>query len=350
MGFQITVEPGRHVFEAGADEPILDAALRHGLMVPYGCRDGVCGACRSKVLSGQVDHGKIPPVGLGPAEREAGYALLCCARAQSNVVIEAKEMRSSAEIPVKTLPARVEKMTLAAPDVMLLELKLPASERLQFLAGQYIDILLKDGRRRAFSLANAPHDDARLQLHIRRIPGGHFTEHVFTAMRERDLLRINGPHGGFFLREDSARPILLIAGGTGFAPVKAIVEHALAEESQRPMTIYWGGRRREDLYLNTLGEGWMRTHAHIRYTPVLSESAQDDEWAGRTGLVHLAAMQDIPDLSAHQVYVCGAPAMVAAARRDFVGQCGLPEHEFFADAFEYAGDAKAPRVLSNRTD
>ncbi|MPN23613.1 Na(+)-translocating NADH-quinone reductase subunit F [bioreactor metagenome] len=155
---------------------------------------------------------------------------------------------------------------------------------------------------------------------------------------------------GFFLREDSARPILLIAGGTGFAPVKAIVEHALAEESQRPMTIYWGGRRREDLYLNTLGEGWMRTHAHIRYTPVLSESAQDDEWTGRTGLVHLAAMQDIPDLSAHQVYVCGAPAMVAAARRDFVGQCGLPEHEFFADAFEYAGDAKAPRVLSNRTD
>ncbi len=346
MGFQITVEPGRHTFEADADEPILEAALRHGLMVPYGCRDGICGACRSKVLSGQVDHGKIPPVGLGPAEREAGYALLCCAKAQSDIVIEARELRSSGEIQVKTLPARIEKMTLAAPDVMLLELKLPASDRLQFLAGQYIDILLKDGRRRAFSLANAPHDDARLQLHIRRVPGGRFTEHVFTAMKERDLLRINGPHGSFFLREEpanSARPILLVAGGTGFAPVKAIVEHALAEETQRPMTIYWGGHRREDLYLNALGEGWAREHAHIRYIPVLSEPENGDGWTGRTGLVHLAAMQDFPDLSAHQAYVCGAPAMVAAARRDFVGQCGLPEQEFFADAFDFSREAKAPR-------
>ena len=350
MAFQISVEPSRQVFEADADEPILEAALRHGLMVPYGCRDGVCGACRSKVLSGQVDHGKIPPVGLGPAERESGYALLCCARAQSDVVIETRELRSSGDIPVKTLPARVEKMTLATPDVMLLELKLPASERLQFLAGQYIDILLKDGRRRAFSLANAPHDDARLQLHIRRIPGGHFTEHVFTAMKERDLLRINGPHGSFFLREESARPILLVAGGTGFAPIKAIVEHAIAEGMQRPMTIYRGARRRPDLYLNALADGWMREHAAIRYIPVLSEPTADDGWAGRTGLVHLAAMHDNPDFSAHQVYVCGAPAMVAAARRDFVGQCGLPEHEFFADAFEFAGDAKASKVLSNSAD
>ena len=348
MGFQITVEPSRHVFEAGADEPILEAALRHGLMVPYGCRDGVCGACRSKVLSGQVAYGKIPPVGLGPAERESGYALLCCARAQSDVVIEARELRSSGEIPVKTLPARVEKMTLAAPDVMLLELKLPARERLQFLAGQYVDILLKDGRRRAFSLANAPHDDARLQLHVRRIPGGHFTEHVFTTMKERDLLRINGPHGGFYLREDSAKPILLVAVGTGFAPIKAIVEHAIAEGMQRPMTIYWGGRRRPDLYLSALAGGW--TQEHIRYVPVLSEPAPDDSWAGRTGLVHLAAMQDFPDLSGHQAYVCGSPAMVAAARRDFVGQCGLPEHEFFADAFEFAGDANATNVLRNNAD
>ena len=339
MGFQITVEPGRHVFEAGADEPILDAALRHGLMVPYGCRDGVCGACRSKVLSGQVDHGKIPPVGLGPSEREAGYALLCCARAQSNVVIEAREVRSSAEIPVKTLPARVEKMTLAAPDVMLLELKLPASERLQFLAGQYIDILLKDGRRRAFSLANAPHDDARLQLHIRRIPGGHFTEHVFTAMKERDLLRINGPHGTFFLREDSRKPMLLVAGGTGFAPIKAVVEHAIATGTARPMALYWGARREEDLYLRTFAEGWAERHPRFRFVPVLSEP--DATWSGRTGLVHAAAMRDVPDLSGHQAYVCGAPAMVAAARRDFVGQCGLPEEEFIADAFEFASDAKA---------
>ncbi len=339
MGFKITVQPSRHTFQAEAGESILDAALRQGLMLPYGCRDGACGACRGKVLSGSVDFGKAQEYALAPADRDAGFALFCCAKPKENLVIEARELRSSQDIPVKTLPARVEKMTLAAPDVMILELKLPASERLQFLAGQYIDILLKDGRRRAFSLANAPHDGTRLQLHIRRVSGGQFTNHVFTTMKERELLRINGPHGSFFLREDSDKPMLLIAGGTGFAPIKAIIEHAIAENQQRPMTLYWGGRRREDLYLADLAEGWARTHSHFRFVPVLSEPAQDDRWTGRNGFVHAAAMQDFPDLSSHQVYVCGAPVMVAAARRDFVGQCRLPEEEFIADSFEFSSDA-----------
>ena len=221
---------------------------------------------------------------------------------------------------------------------MLVELKLPASERLQFLAGQYIEILLKDGLRRAFSLANAPHDDSSLQLHVRLIPGGKFTEHVFNGLKERDLLRINGPHGGFFLREDSEKPMLLIAGGTGFAPIKAIVEHAIAEKSQRTISLYWGGRGTADLYLLNLAEQWPQTHPNIRFIPVLSDSPESAKWLGRTGLVHKAAKQDFPDLSAHQVYVCGSPAMVAAARRDFVGQCHLPENEFFADSFEFASD------------
>lgn len=348
MVFQISVRPGAHGFQSGPDETILDAALRQGLILPYGCRDGACGACRGKVLAGEVEHGKAQSHALSDDDRRAGFALFCCAEARSDLEIEVRELRSSRDLPVKTLPARVQKMTRAAPDVMIVELKLPASERLQFLPGQYIEILLKEGRRRAFSLANAPHDDACLQLHIRHVPGGLYTDHVFSAMKERDILRFNGPHGSFYLREDAAQPIVLVAGGTGFAPIKAIVEHVIAEKTCRPMTIYWGGRTAADLYLLPLAETWAREHAHIRFVPVLSDAPPGDGWAGRTGLVHVAAMQDWPDLSGHQVYVCGSPPMVAAARRDFVGQCGLPEHEFFADSFEFANDAAGERSPSTR--
>lgn len=338
MSFQVSIQPSRHEFQAEADETILEAALRQGLTLPYGCRDGACGACRGQVISGTIDHGKAQAHALSEADRAAGFALFCCARAQSDLTVECKEVRSLQDVPVKTLPARVQKLTRAAADVMIVELKLPASERLQFLAGQYIDILLKDGKRRAFSLANAPHDDACLQLHIRHVPGGEFTGHVFNGMKERDILRFNGPHGTFFLREDSDKPIVLVAGGTGFAPIKAIVEHAIAENCQRPMTIYWGGRRQADLYLQQLAEQWAAEHSHIQFIPVLAEGAPEDGWTGRTGLVHHAAMQDFADLSGHQVYVCGAPGMVAAARRDFLSRCKLPDDEFFADSFDFAND------------
>ncbi|MFT3847973.1 MAG: CDP-6-deoxy-delta-3,4-glucoseen reductase [Propionivibrio sp.] len=348
MPFQISVQPGTHGFQSESDETILDAALRHGLLLPYGCRDGACGSCRGKVLSGEVDHGQAQPHALNDDDRRAGFALFCCAKAKSDLEIEVRELRSARELPIKTLPARVQKMTRIAPDVMIVELKLPATERLQFLPGQYIEILPKERRRRAFSLANTPHDDACLQLHIRHVPGGFYTEHVFSTMRERDILRINGPHGSFYLREDSNKPIVLVAGGTGFAPIKAIVEHAIAEQLSRPMTIYWGGRAKADLYLRPLAESWVREHAHIHFVPVLSDAAQSDEWAGRNGLVHVAAMQDWPDLSGHQVYVCGSPAMVAAARRDFVGKCRLPENEFFADSFEFANDAVGERSPSTK--
>ena len=334
MGFQVTVLPSQHGFQAEAGETLLDAALRQGVLLPYGCRDGGCGACRAKVLSGEVEQREARADVLSESERDDGVALLCCTRARSDVTIESRELSAAQLIPARTLPARVEKLTRAAPDVMLIELKLPASERLQFLAGQYIDILLKDGRRRAFSLANAPHDDARLQLHVRHMPGGVFTEQVFGTMKERDILRFNGPHGSFFVREDSDRPLLLVGGGTGFAPIKAIVEHLIAERCTRPMAVYWGGRTRADLYLLELAERWAQ--AGVRFVPVLSDAPASDAWTGRSGLVHQAAMQDYPDLSGFQAYVCGSPAMVAAARRDFVAQCGLPEDEFFADSFELA--------------
>lgn len=345
MSFQVSIQPSQHTIQAEADETILDAALRQGLTLPYGCRDGACGACRGQVLAGAIDHGKAQPHALSAADRAAGFVLLCCAKAQSDLTIQCKEVRSLQDIPVKTLPARVQKLTRAAADVIIVDLKLPASERLQFLAGQYIDILLKDGKRRAFSLANAPHDDGCLQLHIRHVPGGLFTGHVFTEMKERDILRFNGPHGTFFLREDSSKPILLVAGGTGFAPIKAIVEHAIAEKSERPIDIYWGGRGRADLYLAQLAEQWAAGHAHIRFAPVLAEP--DAEWTGRRGLVHESVMQDFPDLSGHQVYVCGAPGMIVAARRDFLSRCKLPDDEFFADSFDFAND---PQNKPNKPD
>src|SRR5574343_1685907 len=337
MSYQITVQPSGRQFVAEADETILDAALRQGLTMPYGCKDGACGACKGHVQSGSVDHGKAQPHALKDDEKAAGMALYCCAKPQTDLVIECKQITSGSQIPVKTLPARIEKLERLAPDVIELQLRLPASERLQFLAGQYIDILLKDGRKRSFSLANAPHDDALLQLHIRHVPGGLFTDQVFSTMKQKDILRFNGPHGGFFLREESDKPIILLAGGTGFAPIKAIVEQAIAENCQRPMLIYWGAKAKVDRYMDALPAQWAAAHPHIRYVPVLSEPAADDAWSGRTGLVHQAVLADFPDLSGHQVYACGAPAMIDVAKRDFMAQ-GLPEDEFFADAFTFSAN------------
>ncbi len=335
MSHRITVRPSGRQFAAETDETILDAALRQGVALPYGCRDGSCGSCKGKVLAGSVDHGKAQPHALKDEDRAAGMALFCCARARSDLTLECRQLGTASEIPAKTLPARVEKIERLAPDVMAIHLKLPASEPLQFLAGQYIDILLKDGGRRSFSLANAPHDDALPQLHVRHVPGGRFTDHVFSTMKARDILRFNGPHGSFYLREESPKPMILLAGGTGFGPIKAIVEHALAEQCLRPMHIYWGARARVDLYLNALPERWAAQHANISYVPVLSEPAAGDRWSGRSGLVHQAVIADFPDLSGHQVYACGAPAMIDAARRDFAALCKLPEEEFFADAFTF---------------
>jgi len=335
MSYQITVQPSGREFAAESGETLLDAALRQGLTLPYGCKDGACGACKGKVLSGKVDHGKAQAHALKDDEKAAGLTLYCCASAQSDLVIECKQLGSASDIPVKTLPSRIEKLEKLAPDVIEIHLRLPANERLQFWAGQYIDILLKDGKKRSYSPANAPHDDAVLQLHIRHVPGGLFTEQVFSTLKVRDILRFNGPHGTFYLREDSTKPMILLAGGTGFAPIKAIVEHAIAEKCQRPMFIYWGAKARVDLYQNALPEKWAAEHANITYVPVLSEPASSDAWNGRTGFVHAAVLADFPDLSGYQAYACGAPVMIDAARRDFTAQ-GLPEEEFFADAFTFS--------------
>ena len=332
MPNQITIKPSDHVFTAQDDESILDAALREGFVIPYGCRNGACGTCKGKVLEGAVDYGAYQASALTPAEKAAGFALFCQARPLGDVVIESREVGAARDIPIKKLPCRVQQMHRVASDIMLLHLKLPAAERLQFLAGQYIDILLKDGGRRSLSMANPPHDDEYLELHLRNY-GGAFSQYVFDRMKVRDILRLEGAFGTFFLREDSDKPIVLLASGTGFAPIKAIVEHAFHRGNPRTMVLYWGARVRADLYMNELPERWAAEHNNFRYVPVLSEALPTDAWTGRTGLVHEAAMRDIADMSGCQVYACGAPAMVEAARRDFTAQCGLPEDEFFSDAF-----------------
>lgn len=335
MPHQITIRPSNHVFSANDDETILDAALREGFVIAYGCRNGACGTCKGKLIDGRVDYGAYQQQALPDSDKKLGMALFCQARPLSDLVIECREIGAARDIQIKTLPCRVQKMALAAPDVMVLHLKLPANERLQFLAGQYIDILLKDGTRRSLSMANAPHDDALLQLHLRNY-GGPFSEYVFKRMKEKDILRFEGPLGTFFLREadtgTASKPIILVASGTGFAPIKAIVEHALKSSDQRPLTLYWGARVRGDLYMNEVAEKWQHEHS-VRYVPVLSDALPSDNWNGRTGLVHRAVMEDIPDLSGYQVYACGAPVMVEAAHRDFTSLCSLSEDDFFSDAF-----------------
>jgi CDP-4-dehydro-6-deoxyglucose reductase len=337
MPNQVTLKPSDHVFTAKVGETILDAALREGFVISYGCRNGACGTCKGRLLAGEVDYGTYQASALSDAEKRQGYALFCQAKPRSDIVVECREVGASKDIQIRTLPARVQRMQKLAPDIMLVELKLPAAERLQFLAGQYIDILLKDGGRRSFSMANAPHDDMVLQLHMRNY-GGPFSTHVFTKMKERDILRFEGPLGTFYLRENSEKPAILLASGTGFAPIKAIIEHALHKGIKRPMTLYWGSRRPHDLYLDQLARRWAAEHAHFKYVPVISDALPEDGWVGRSGFVHRAVIEDFSDLSGHQVYACGAPVVIDAARRDFSAQCALPPEEFYADAFTTEAD------------
>ena len=331
MSHRITIKPSNHSFSANEDETILESALREGFVIAYGCRNGACGTCKGRVLEGSVDYGVYQEHALPDDEKKNGHALFCQARPRSDLVIECREISAVRDIPIKTLPCRVQKMERVAPDVMVLHVRLPASERLQFLAGQYIDILMKDGKRRSLSMANPPHDDAYLELHLRNY-GGPFSDYVFHRMKEKDILRFEGPLGTFFLRVDSDKPIILLASGTGFAPIKAIVDHALYKGISRPITLYWGGRVRSDLYMNALAERWAREHG-VRYIPVLSEARAEDAWTGRTGFVHRAVMEDYADLSGHQVYACGSPLMVEAAHKDFTTQCKLPDEEFYSDSF-----------------
>lgn len=342
MSFQVTIQPSQHQFQAEPGQTVLDAALAAGIVLPYSCRTGACSTCKGKVVAGEVDAGNTPAQILSPEQLAEGYTLFCQARPRSDLVIESTEVRLASDIQIRKMPSRVQTLTPLAPDVMEIKLQLPASEQFRYYAGQYIELILKDGKRRSYSMAGAPHKGSPLELHIRHMPGGVFTDHVFgagaTQMKEREILRLEGPFGSFFLREDSDKPIILLASGTGFAPVKAIVEHMAHKEIRRPVALYWGGRRPRDLYMSELARSWADTLPDFRFIPVVSNALEEDGWTGRTGFVHEAVMQDLPDMSGYQVYACGAPPMVDAARREFSQQCGLPAEEFYADAFTSEAD------------
>ena len=341
MSFQVTVQPSGHQFNCDECETILTAAIRAGVGLPYGCKNGACSSCKGKLLNGSITHGPHQERALSAQDEELGFALFCCAKPHSDVTIEAREVTGIGDFPVKKMPVRVAKLEKVADDVIILSLQLPATDRLQYKAGQYVEFLLRDGKRRSYSMANAPHKDEHLTLHIRHMPGGLFTDQVFSTLKERDILRFEGPLGTFFLREDSDKPIILLASGTGFAPIKAIVEQLEHSQSKRAVTLYWGGRRPQDLYLDALCKSWEQSLPNFTYVPVVSNAEPQDQWQGRSGFVHQAVMADHADLSGHQVYACGAPIVVESAQRDFIAQCQLPESEFFADAFTSAADLAA---------
>jgi CDP-4-dehydro-6-deoxyglucose reductase len=339
MPYTIEVQPSGARFSAEAGESILDAALRNGRVFPYGCRSGSCASCKGKILQGEIHYPDETLDGFGKIDRAAGEALFCQAQPCGDLVIEVREIERAEGVEIRRLPCRVVKLEQLAPDVMRVFLKLPDKERLRFLAGQYIDFLLRDGRHRSFSLANPPHDDELLELHIRHVPNGEFTGHVFNKMREKDLLRLEGPLGTFFLREDSDRPMIFVAGGTGFAPIKSILLHCFARGIARPMRLYWGARSRQDLYLHDLAQSWAAQYPHFQYIPVLSDPKPEDAWAGRTGFVHDTVLQDVADFSSYQVYTCGPPIMIDSIRKSFLPR-GLDEAHLFYDSFEFAADRR----------
>lgn len=336
MAYQLSIQPSGLQCEIKAYETVLEAAIAAGFSMPYGCKNGACASCKGQILSGTVDYGDYTQGALTAADIAAGRALFCCARPLSNITVECRVSQAGLPQP-KILPARLEKKTLLAHDVMAVFLKLASTEHLQFKAGQYIEFLLKDGQRRAFSIANAPHIDNMLELHIRHVPGGFFSDQVFNTLAEKAIMRIEAPLGQFYLREETTKPIIMVAGGTGFAPIKGIIEYMLHNDIQREVHLYWGARTLADLYMAELPTAWAAENLHIRFIPVLSQPAVNDDWQGRTGYVHQTVLDDFAEtgLAEYEVYSCGAPAMVEAAQAAFI-QAGLPIDAFFADAFTFA--------------
>ena len=335
MSFPITLSSQKQQFAAPAEQSLLDAAEAAGWLLPHGCRHGGCGICKCHLLAGEVEHIGDSSA-LTEEDRAAGVILPCTARARSALTLEVPRARRGGLPPVQNLACRISELTELSPEVIRMRVQLPASAKFSWFAGQYINFILPDEQRRSFSIANAPGNGGQeLELHIGRSPGGLFTGQVFNTMKVRDTLRLEGPFGDFYLRAGD-KPLVLVAGGTGFAPVKAIIEQLIAEGSQRPVWLYRGARHRDGLYLDEFVTQWQQSLQNFSYIPVLSAAGDDDSWTGRRGLIHHAVMADLPDLSGFDVYVCGRPIMVAAARQDFLLQCNLPETAFFSDAFSFA--------------
>ena len=336
--FSVTVLPSGRSFTVPDGDTVLAAGINQGIGLPYGCKDGACGSCKCKMLSGTVVHGNHQSKALSPEEEANGYVLTCCATPHSDLVLESRQVTEVGALPIKKMPTRVSSMRKVSDDVMVVQLQLPANDTFAYRAGQYVEFILRDGVRRSYSMANAPHLGPGVELHIRHMPGGKFTDHVFGTMKEKEILRIEGPFGSFFLRENSDKPVILLASGTGFAPIKALIEHMQHQGTQRKVALYWGGRRPSDLYMHEWVHAQLKAMPSLSYIPVVSHPTNGDVWSGRTEFVHHAVMQDFPDMQAYQVYACGTPIMVESAHADFVALCGLNADEFFADAFTSEAD------------
>lgn len=333
----IRLENSGREFEAAELEFVLDAAERAGLSLPYSCRDGICGTCKARLSSGQVDHGYYATSALSEPEREQGYFLMCCSIAQSDLLVDVPAEEVGFSPGPVTLTCHVRRIERLVDDVAVLYLDLPTGVTFRFRAGQYVEVIMEGGLRRSFSVANAPQDPATVELHIRHVPGGRFTPHVFDTLKAGDRLTIEGPKGGFYLRKEQ-RPVILLASGTGFAPIKSIVLYAMRHQLRGPATFYWGGRRPQDLYMSAMPTQWAANYPGFHFVPVVSDASAADGWQGRVGQVHEAVIADFPDLSGHDVYACGVPAMVNAARHDFIEKCGLLPERFFSDLFLTAAD------------
>jgi NAD(P)H-flavin reductase/ferredoxin len=330
MSYQIRVAQSDIEFECAEGTTILDAARKGGYELPYSCRNGICGSCKGHLVSGSVD---IPATSeaLSAEERDAGYTLFCQARPTSDVEIGARSITKLDPNAHQTVDAKVYKLTRVADDVTLLQLRFPTGKRVRFKAGQYLQVLMADGSRRSYSMANPPHQNDGVQLHIRHLPGGRFSSYLEATAAAGDMVKVEMPFGDFYLRENTGKPLVFVASGTGFAPIKSILEDMFKRGApQRPVTLYWGARRKADLYQYELPEKWAKQYPGFRFIPVLSE---EDDGASRTGFVHRAVVDDFPSLAGHEVYACGVPAMITAARKDFAGLCGLPADAFFCDAF-----------------
>lgn len=335
MTYTVTIAGSGSQFPCDQDTQILQAGLNSGLFLPYSCRSGMCSTCRGRVVKGTVDLCGVHPAYLPQSMRDAGYALLCQAKPCSDITIEVEEIDPSQAIRSKYMPVRVIAMDKLSDDVMLVKLGFPMNEPMRFRAGQYLEFVGKDGARRSYSIANAPKADGvrQVELHIRHIPNGHFSGRVFRNMSLREVHKIEFPMGSFFLREKTDKQVILLASGTGFAPIKAILEDVFSRNVKRSIILYWGGRRLHDLYMKNICDKWAKEFVNFKFVPVLSEPSAACHWQGRTGLVHQAVLSDFPSLAHAEVYACGTPLMVEAARRDLVEQAQLPVEAFFADSF-----------------
>ncbi|HIG89301.1 CDP-6-deoxy-delta-3,4-glucoseen reductase [Candidatus Thioglobus sp.] len=330
--FTITNQVSGRSFETDGNSPILDDALAHGLNFPYGCQKGACGKCIATIIEGEVSYEREIPSGITPEEIADNMVLLCQCKATTDVSLAVAELDSVADIEVRMLPCKVQSINRLNHDVVQVFLKIPGDESLQYLAGQYIDLIHPDFDPRAFSIANAPVNSSLIELHVRLVEDGKFTNFLFNELKEKALLRLEGPKGTFYFKEDSKKPVILVAGGTGFGPIKAIVEHSIDSNLERQIYVYWGVRDEVDLYMD-LPQQWADEYDNIHFVPVLSEP--NEKWQGKAGYVHESVLADFDDLTGYEVYACGPPIMVKAAADTFLDQ-GMIKDNFFSDAFEFA--------------